>query len=124
MLHHLPNFRRIYPNVTEQTRTMAACIYFILYEQITGLRPSQTGCATEFRCETMPFKRVITGKKQPGGPGRSSDMRGRSSRSLEEVAELGNRCHPHQAEKEGTSNKRDWQRRQRQRRPRKEEVGG
>ena len=36
----------------------------------------------------MPFKRVITGKKQPGGPGRSSDMRGGSSRSLEEVAEL------------------------------------
>ena len=27
LLHHLPNFRRIYPSVTEQTRTMAAFIY-------------------------------------------------------------------------------------------------
>ena len=80
--------QKIYPNATEQTRMMAAYIYFILYEQITGVRPLQTGCATEFRCETMPFKRVITGKKQPGGPGRSSETRGRSSRSLEEVAEL------------------------------------
>ena len=48
LLCHLPNFRCIYPNATEQTRTMAAFIYFILYEQITGLRPSQTGCAAEF----------------------------------------------------------------------------
>ena len=86
--HHLPNFRRIHPNATEQTRMMAAYIYFILYKQITGLRPSQTGCATEFRCETTPFKRLITGKKQPGGPGRSSETRGGSSRSLEEVTEL------------------------------------
>ena len=27
LLCHLPNFRRIYPNATEQTRTMAAFIY-------------------------------------------------------------------------------------------------
>ena len=67
---------------------MAAYIYFILYEQITGLRPSQTGCATEFRCKTTPFKRLITGKKQPGRPGRLSEVRGSSSRSLEEVTEM------------------------------------
>ena len=67
---------------------MAAYIYFILYEQITGIRASQTGCATNFRCPMTPFKRLITGKKQPGGPGRSSKARGRSSRSLEEVAEM------------------------------------
>ena len=85
---HLPNFRRIYPNSTEQTRMMAAYIYFILYQQIASLRPSQTGCATKFRCETMPFKRLITGKKQPGGPGRSSEARGSTTRSLEEVAKL------------------------------------
>ena len=66
---------------------MAAFIYFILYEQITGLRPSQTGCAAEFRCRATPFKRLITGKRQPGGPGRSGDT-GRSSRKLEEVAEM------------------------------------
>ena len=67
---------------------MAAYIYFVLYEQITGLKPSQTGCATEFRCQMTPFKRLITGKKQPGGPGRSSEAKGGSSRKLEEVAEM------------------------------------
>ena len=36
----------------------------------------------------MPFKRLITGKRQPGGPGRSNEARGGSSRSLEEVAEM------------------------------------
>ena len=87
LLHHLPNFRRIYPNATEQTRTMAAFIYYVLYEKITGLRPSQTGCAAEFRCGTTPFKRLITGKRQPGGPGRSGDA-GKSSRTMEEVAEI------------------------------------
>ena len=85
LMCHLPNFKRINPNAKEQTRTMAAYIYFILYEQITGIRASQTGCATDFRCLTTPFKRLITGKKQPGGPGRSSEVRGGSSRSLEEM---------------------------------------
>ena len=85
---HLPNFKRINPNVKEQTRAMAAYIYFFLYEQITSIRASQTGCATDFRCPMKPFKRLITGKKQPGGPGRSSEVRGGSSRSLEEVAKM------------------------------------
>ena len=67
---------------------MAAYIYCVLYEQITGIRASETGCATDFRCPTTPFKRLITGKRQPGGPGRSSEARGGSSRSLEEVAEM------------------------------------
>ena len=87
LLCHLPNFRRIYPNATEQTRTIAAFIYFVLYEQITGLRPSQTGCAAKFRCGVTPFKRLITEKRQPGGPGRSSNT-GRSGRKLEEVTEM------------------------------------
>ena len=86
LLCHLPNFRRIYHNAIEQTRTMAAYIYFVLYEQITGLRPSQTGCAVEFRCGTTPFKMLITGKRQPSGPGRLSEAKGGSSRQLEEVA--------------------------------------
>ena len=67
---------------------MAAYIYFVLYEQITGTRASQTGCGTDFRCKTMPFKRLVTGKKQPGRPGRSSEARGGSSRSLEKVTEM------------------------------------
>ena len=35
LLCHLPNFRRIHPNASEQTRTMAAYIYFILHEHKT-----------------------------------------------------------------------------------------
>ena len=88
LMCHLPNFKRINPNAKEQTRTMAAYIYCVLYEQITGIRASQTGCATDFRCPKMQFKRLITGKRQPGGPGRSSEVRGASSRSLEKVAEM------------------------------------
>ena len=82
LMCHLPNFKRIYPKATEQTTTMAVYIYFVLYKQITGTRASQTGCATNFRCLMMPFKRLVTGKKQPGR------SRGGSSRSLEEVAEM------------------------------------
>ena len=88
LMCHLPNFKRINPNTKEQTRTMAAYIYCVLYEQIIGIRASQTGCATNFRCPTMPFKRLITGKRQPGRPGRLSEARGGSSRSLEEVAKM------------------------------------
>ena len=88
LMCYLPNFRRINPNAKEQTRMMAVYIYCILYKQITGIRASQTGCATNFRCPTTPFKRLITGKRQPGRPGRSSKVRGGSSRSLEEVTEM------------------------------------
>ena len=88
LMCHLPNFKRINPNAKEQTRTMAAYIYCVLYEQITGVRASQTGCAVDFKCPTTPFKRLITGKRQPGRPGRSSEGRGRSTRSLEDVAEM------------------------------------
>ena len=133
LLCHLPNFRMIYPNATEQTRMMAAYIYFILYEQITGLKASQTGCATEFRCQTMPFKRLVTGKRQPSGPGRLSDVKGKSSRSLGEVAQNG-RWYPHKAkENDQVSNSNQasstgkthrQRQRQRQRRPTKEDVGG
>ena len=88
LMCHLPNFKRINPNTKEQTRTMAAYMYCVLYEQITGVRASQTGCAMDFKAPTTPFKRLITGKRQPGGPGRSSEARGGSSRSLEDVAEM------------------------------------
>ena len=88
LMCHLPNFKRINPNTKEQTRTMATYIYCVLYEQITGIRASQTGCTTDFRCPMTPFKRLITGKRQPSRPGRLSEVRGGSSRSLEEVAEM------------------------------------
>ena len=86
MSQHLPDARKIYSNATDQTRTMAAFMYFVLYEQITGLKALQTGCSRDFQCQGTPFKRLVTGKKQPGGPGRSSEQR--SKRMLEEVAEL------------------------------------
>ena len=57
---HLPNFKRLNPNANEQMRTLAAFMYFVLYEQITGLQALQTGCSTEFRCQTTPFKRLVT----------------------------------------------------------------
>ena len=88
LMCHLPNFKRINPNANEQTRMMAAYMYYVLHERITGIRASQTGCATDFKCQTTPFKRLITGKRQPGRPGRSSTARGGSSRSLEDVAEM------------------------------------
>ena len=88
LMCHLPNFKRINPNTNEQTRMMAAYMYCVLYEQITGTRASQTGCATDFKCQMTPFKRLITGKRQPGGPGRLSEARGGSSRSLEDIAEM------------------------------------
>ena len=88
LLQHLPNHKTIYPNATDETRTMAAFIYLVLYETITGLKGSQTGCIKDFACQATPFKRLVTGKKQPGGPGRSKEMRGGSSRMLEEVEEM------------------------------------
>ena len=66
---------------------MAAFMYYVLYEQITGTQNSQTGCSAEFVCKTTPFKCLITGKKQPGRPGRSSEA-GKSGRKLEEVAAM------------------------------------
>ena len=86
LMCHLPNFKRINPNAKEQTRMMATYIYCVLYEQITGTRASQTGCATDFRCPTTPFKRLITEKRQPSRPGRSIKAKGGSSRSLEVIA--------------------------------------
>ena len=65
-LQHLPNFRTIYPNTKEQTRTLAAFVYYVLYDQITRAQKAQTGLAIEFKCPTTPFKRLITGKRQPG----------------------------------------------------------
>ena len=88
LMCHIPNFKRINPNAKEQTRKMATYMYCVLHEQITGTRASQTGCATDFKCQTTPFKRLITGKRQPGRPGRSSEARGGSSRSLEDVTEM------------------------------------
>ena len=83
---HLPDFRRLNPNATEQMKTLAAFMYIVLYEQVTRLQASQTGCPTKFRCQTTPFKRLVTGKKQPGRPGRGQATKSR--RSIEDVAAM------------------------------------
>ena len=72
----------------DQPQRQRTYMYCVLYEQITSVRASQTGCATDFKAPMTPFKRLITGKRQPSGPGRSSKAREGSSRSLEEVAEM------------------------------------
>ena len=84
---HLPDFRKINPNTTEQMRTMSSFMYYVLFKAITGLQKSQIGCAAKFRCGTTPFKRLVTVKKQPGGPGRSSEAM-KFGRKIEEVAEM------------------------------------
>ena len=66
---------------------MAAFMYYVLYEQITSKQKLQTGCSLEFKCQMTPFKCLITGKKQPGGAGRSSEA-GKLGRKLEEVARM------------------------------------
>ena len=68
MSQHLPNAKKIYRNATDQTRTMAALMYFVLYEQITGLKASQTGCSRDFQCQGTPFKRLVTGKETTWRP--------------------------------------------------------
>ena len=72
---------------------MAAFIYFVLHEQITGKQKSQTGCSAEFKCQMTPFKHLVTGKKQPGGPGRSGET-GKSGRKLEDIAAMEGRPAP------------------------------
>ena len=86
LLTHLPNYKKLNPNANEQTETLAAFMYYVLYEQITGLQKSQTGCTVEFGCQTTPFKRLVTGKKQPGGP--SKPAVSRSGRNIAEVVEM------------------------------------
>ena len=82
---HLANYKTNYLNASGQTRTLAAFVYYMLYVQITGLQKSQTGCSKEFQCQMTPFKRLITGKKQPGGLDRTKE---KSERTLKEVVEM------------------------------------
>ena len=66
---------------------MATFMYYALYKQLTGKAKSQQGCSEEFGCKTTPFKCLVTGKKQPGGPGRKGTQ-GKSSWTAEEVEQL------------------------------------
>ena len=83
LTQHLPHYKKLHPSTNQQTRTMASFIYFVLYQQLTGKQKSQMGCSEEFKCQTTPFKHLVTGKKQPGGQGE-----GKSSRTIEDIQKL------------------------------------
>ena len=107
LMCHLPNFKRINPNAKEQTRMMAAYMYCILYEQITSVRASQTGCATDFQCPTTPFKRLIKGRDS------QVDQAGRA-RQEEDPAEAWKKSPKwkvlHQPREQGRQPNQQWQR--------------
>ena len=68
--------------MTDATRTMAAFMYYALHKQLTGKAKSQQACSDEFGCKMTLLKHLVTGKKQPGGPG-SKGEKGKSSWTTE-----------------------------------------
>ena len=113
LMCHLPNFKRINPNAKEQTRTMAAYMNCVLYEQITGVRASQTGCATDFKAPTTPFKRLITGEETAWQTRQVEGSKRRIQQKPRRCCQNG-RCNTGQKNKEGNqisiSNESDTQR--------------
>ena len=67
---------------------MATFMYYALHKQLTGKVKSQQACSEDFGCKMTPFKHLVIGKKQPGGPGRGKGEKGKSSRRVEEVKQL------------------------------------
>ena len=88
LTQHLPNHKKLHPSATDATRTMAAFMYYALHKQLTGKARSQQACSEDFGCKTTSFKYLVTGKKEPGGPGRGKGERGKSSQTVEEVKQL------------------------------------
>ena len=84
LAQHLPNYKKLQLSVTDQTRTMATFIYFVLYKQLTGKAKSQQGCSEEIKCKTTPFKCSVTRNKQPDRPGRGKGE-GESYLKIEEI---------------------------------------
>ena len=79
LIQHLPNHKKLQPSTTDATRTMAAFMYYALHKQLTGKARSQRACSDDFGCKMTPFKHLVTGKKQPGRPGRTKGEKGKSS---------------------------------------------
>ena len=77
LTQHLPNHKKLQLSMTDATRTMAAFMYYALHKQLTAKAKSQQACLDDFDCKTTLFKCLVTGKKQPGGPGRKG-KRGKS----------------------------------------------
>ena len=88
LTQHLPNHKKLHLTATNATRTMVTFMYYALHKQLTGKVRSQQACSEDFGCKTTPFKHLVTGKKQPGRPGRGKGERGMSSQTVEEVKQL------------------------------------
>ena len=56
LTQHLPNYKKLQLSATDQTKTMATFMYFVLYKQLTDKAKSQQGCSEEFKCRTTLFK--------------------------------------------------------------------
>ena len=85
LTQHLPNHKKLHASATNVTRTMAVFMYYALCKQLIGKEKSQQASSEDFGCKTTPFKHLVTGKKQPGGPGR---QKGSSSHTMEGVKRL------------------------------------
>ena len=85
LTEHLPNHKKVQLSMTDAMRTMATFMHYALHKQLTGKARSQQACSEDFGCKTNPFKCLVTGKKQPGGPGRGKGEKGKSTGTVEEV---------------------------------------
>ena len=103
LTQHLPNHKKLQPSTTDATRTMATFMYYALHKQLTGKAKSQKVCSDDFGCKMTLFKHLVTGKKQPGGPGRTKGEKGKSSRTMEEVKQLESSEQPNKKPRHGRS---------------------
>ena len=82
---------------------MATFMYYALHKQLTGKVRSQQACSEDFGCKTTLFKHLVTGKKQPGGAGRTKGEKGKSSQTMEEVKQLESGEQPNKKLRHGKS---------------------
>ena len=88
LMCHLPNFKRINPNAKEQTRTMA-CVHLLHPVRTDHRHKGITDrLHHRFQMSDDTIQETDNREETTRGPGRSSEARGGSSRSLEEVAEM------------------------------------
>ena len=103
LTQHLPNHKKLQLSMTDAMRTMATFMYYALHKQLTGKAKSQQACSDDFDCKTTPFKHLVTGKKQPDGPGRGKSGKGKSSQTTEEVKQLESGEQPEKKPRHGRS---------------------
>ena len=88
LMCHLPNFKRINPNANEQTRTMAAYMYCVLYKTDHRHKSITDRLRHGLQMPNDTIQKTDNRKRQPSRPGRLSEARGGSRQKLEEVAEM------------------------------------